>query len=199
MLLFDILWLDWDGDNTQKKVGRIVTDRLCKIIITEEQVQKRVKELGRQITEDYRGKDLLIIGILKGSVVFMADLIRAVDLPLQIDFIAVTSYGKSTSSSGVVRILKDLDTDINGKDVLIVEDIVDTGLTLSYLVDNLLSRTPASLKICTFLDKPSRRIAKISPHYNGYEIPDEFAVGYGLDYSEKYRNLPYVGVIEFTD
>ncbi len=176
-----------------------MADRIGKVLITTEQVQKRVRELGQQITAEYRGKDLLVLGILKGSVVFMADLVRAIDLPLQIDFIAVSSYGKSTCSSGVVRILKDLDTDIHGKDVLLVEDIVDTGLTLSYLVDNLSSRGPASLKICTFLDKPSRRQAEIVPDYNGFEIPDYFVVGYGLDYAEKYRNLPYIGVVEFTD
>lgn len=176
-----------------------MADRVGKVLITEEQVQKRLKELGKQLTADYQGKDLLVIGILKGSVIFMSDLVRVIDLPLQLDFMAVSSYGKSTNSSGVVRILKDLDTDIQGKDVLIIEDIVDTGLTLSYLVENLLSRNPASLKICTFLDKPSRRVAKIRPDYNGYEIPDEFVVGYGLDYAEKYRNLPYIGVIEMTD
>lgn len=176
-----------------------MADKVGRILISEEQVQKRVQELGKQLTEEYRGKNLFVIGILKGSVIFMADLVRAIALDLQVDFIAVSSYGKSTNSSGVVRILKDLDSDIHGKDVLIVEDIVDTGLTLSYLVENLLSRNPASLKICTFLDKPSRRVADISPHYNGYEIPDEFVVGYGLDYSERYRNLPYIGVIEFVD
>lgn len=179
-------------------VSNNMTDKVGRILITEDQVQKRVKELGKQLTLDYQGKDLLAIGILKGSVVFLADLVRAIDLTLQVDFMAVSSYGKSTNSSGVVRILKDLDTDIQGKDVLIVEDIVDTGLTLSYLVENLLSRNPASLKVCTFLDKPSRRLADITPHYNGYEIPDEFVVGYGLDYSERYRNLPYIGVIEFA-
>jgi len=176
-----------------------MADKVGKVLISTEQVQKRIKELGQQLTAEYQGKDLLLIGILKGSVIFMSDLVRAVDLPLQLDFMAVSSYGKSTNSSGVVRILKDLDTDIHGKDVLIIEDIVDTGLTLSYLVENLLSRNPASLKICTFLDKPSRRVAKITPDYNGYEIPDEFVVGYGLDYAEKYRNLPYIGVIEMED
>jgi len=176
-----------------------MADKVGRILISGEQVQKRVQELGKQLTEEYQGKDLFVIGILKGSVIFMADLVRAIGLDLQVDFMAVSSYGKSTNSSGVVRILKDLDSDIHGKDVLIVEDIVDTGLTLSYLVENLLSRNPASLKICTFLDKPSRRVADISPHYNGYEIPDEFVVGYGLDYSERYRNLPYIGVIEFVD
>ncbi|MFY9175305.1 MAG: hypoxanthine phosphoribosyltransferase [Peptococcia bacterium] len=174
-------------------------DRVGKVLISEEKVQQRVKELGQQLQEEYKGKDLFVLGILKGSVVFLADLIRAIDLPLQVDFMAVSSYGKSTNSSGVVRILKDLDADIRGKDVLIVEDIVDTGLTLSYLLEILNSREPASLKICTFLDKPSRREANIVPDYNGFEIPDEFVVGYGLDYSEKYRNLPYIGVIEFNN
>lgn len=174
-------------------------ERVGKVLISAEDVQKRVQELGQQLKEDYQGKDLLVLGILKGSVIFLADLIRAIDLPLQVDFMAVSSYGKSTNSSGVVRILKDLDTDINGKHVLIVEDIVDTGLTLSYLVDILLSREPASLKICTFLDKPSRRVSNVAPDYNGFEIPDDFVVGYGLDYAEKYRNLNYIGVIEFDN
>lgn len=171
-------------------------ERKTRVLITEEQIKTRVKELGQEITEVYRGKNLCVVGILKGSVVFLADLIREIKLPLQIDFMAVSSYGKSTHSSGVVRILKDLDSDIGGKDLLIVEDIVDTGLTLSYLVENLLSREPASLRICTFLDKPSRRKSQINPDYNGYEIPDEFVVGYGLDFDEQYRNLPYIGVLE---
>lgn len=174
-------------------------ERVGKVLISAEQVEKRVKELGQQLKEEYQGKELLVLGILKGSVIFLSDLIRAIELPLQVDFMAVSSYGKSTNSSGVVRILKDLDTDISGKHVLIVEDIVDTGLTMGYLVDILNSREPASLKICTFLDKPSRRESDIVPDYNGFEIPDEFVVGYGLDYAEKYRNLPYIGVIEFDN
>ena len=176
-----------------------MSEQVTKVLISEEQIRRRVMELGCQLTADYQGKELFVLGILKGSVVFMSDLIRAIDLPLQIDFIAVSSYGKSTRSSGVVRIIKDLDADIQGKDLLIVEDIVDSGLTLSYLREIFLSRNPASLKICTFLDKPSRRVADVIPDYNGYQIPDEFVVGYGLDYAEKYRNLPYVGVVEFVD
>lgn len=173
-------------------------DKVAKILFTEEQIQDRLVELGEEITRDYQGQEILVVGILKGSVIFLADLIRKIKLPLNIDFMAVSSYGKSTHSSGVVRILKDLDTEIEGRHVLIIEDIVDTGLTLSYLVENLLSRKPASLKICTFLDKPERRLTQIIPDYNGYEIPDEFVVGYGLDYNENYRNLPYIGVVEIT-
>lgn len=177
----------------------IMSDRIAKVLFTEEQIQDRLAELGEEITHDYQGQEILVIGILKGSVVFLADLIRQIKIPLKIDFMAVSSYGKSTHSSGVVRILKDLDTEIEGRHILIIEDIVDTGLTLSYLIENLLSRKPASLKICTFLDKPERRLTHIVPNYNGYDIPDEFVVGYGLDYNEKYRNLPYIGVVELAD
>lgn len=173
-----------------------MTAEISRVMITEEEIQKKVKQLGDKITSDYRNKDLFVIAILKGSVVFLADLIRAIPLPMQLDFMAVSSYGTSTSTSGVVRILKDLEADIISKDVLIVEDIIDTGLTLSYLKENLLSRNPASLKICTFLDKPERRRVPLTPDYNGYEIPDEFVVGYGLDYNEEFRNLPYIAVIK---
>jgi len=169
---------------------------ISKVMITEEQVSQKVKELGKVITRDYQDKDLLLIAILKGSVVFLADLIRAISLPLHMDFMAVSSYGTSTATSGVVRILKDLEADITDKHVLIIEDIVDTGLTLSYLKENLNSRNPASLKVCTFLDKPSRRKVAITPDYNGYEIPDEFVVGYGLDCNEEFRNLPYIAVVK---
>lgn len=169
--------------------------KLGKIMISEEQIKTKVAELGSRITADYSNKDLFVIGILKGSVVFLADIIRAIDLPLQMDFMAVTSYGTSTDTSGVVRILKDLETDITGKDVLIIEDIVDTGLTLSYIKENLISRNPASLKICSFLDKPSRRRVELIPDYNGYEIPDAFVVGYGLDCNGEFRNLPYVAAV----
>lgn len=171
-------------------------EHLCKILFSEQQVQSKVQELGAQITSDYQGKDLVIVGILKGAVVFLADLIRELELPLELDFMVISSYGKSTRASGVVRILKDLDKNIAGKDVLIVEDIVDTGLTLSYLKENLHTRGPASLKICTLLDKPSRRKVVLNPDYRGYSIPNEFVVGYGLDYGEKYRNLPYIGVLK---
>jgi hypoxanthine phosphoribosyltransferase len=171
-------------------------DHLCKILYSEEQLQTKVRELGAQITADYENKDLVVVGILKGAVVFLSDLIKEIKLPLELDFMVISSYGKSTHASGVVRILKDLDKNIAGKDVLIVEDIVDTGLTLSYLKDNLHTRGPASLKICTLLDKPSRRKVILNPDYRGYSIPDEFVVGYGLDYGERYRNLPYVGVLK---
>ena len=172
---------------------------ITRILLSEDKIRQKVHELGQCITRDYQNKDLFVIGILKGSIVFMSDLIRSISLPLQMDFMAVTSYGSSTKTSGVVRILKDLETDIISKDVLIVEDIIDTGLTLSYLKENLLSRNPASLRICTFLDKPSRRRVPLVPDYNGYEIPDEFVVGYGLDCDGNYRNLPYVGVIKTPD
>ncbi len=168
---------------------------ISRVLIKEEEIRQKVKELGKRITYDYQNKDLFVIGILKGSVVFLADLIREISLPLEIDFMAVSSYGATTHTSGVVRIMKDLDTDINNKDVLIIEDIIDTGLTLSYLKENLLSREPASLKVCTMLDKPDRRKVQLIPDYNGYEIPDEFVVGYGLDYNQNFRNLPYIGVV----
>ncbi len=166
-----------------------------RILIDEETLKKRVREMGRQITEDYRGKDLVIVAILKGAVVFTSDLIKEIKLPLAIDFMAVSSYGVSTKSSGVVRILKDLEEEIEGRDVLIVEDIVDTGLTLHYLLENLWSRGPRSLKICCCLDKPTRRSAPVEVDYVGFDIPDEFVVGYGLDYAERYRNLPYIGIL----
>ncbi|HHX96721.1 MAG TPA: hypoxanthine phosphoribosyltransferase [Clostridia bacterium] len=169
---------------------------LQKILITEKQIEEKVKELGALISRDYEQKDLVIIGVLKGAVVFLADLIREIKIPLALDFISTSSYGASTRTSGVVRILKDLDKDITAKDVLLVEDIIDTGLTLSYLTDNLRARQPASLKICTFLDKPERRQLILKPDYKGYDIPNDFVVGYGLDYNEKYRNLPYVGVLK---
>ena len=169
---------------------------LDKIILTQEQITKRVAELGEEITKDYQDKQLVVIGILRGAAVFMADLIREVKLPMEIDFMSVSSYGASTKSSGVVRINKDLDSTITDKHVLIVEDIVDTGLTLKYIVENLMSRKPASVRLCTLLDKPSRRAVDVDVHYNGFTIPDEFVVGYGLDYAEIYRNLPYIGVLK---
>lgn len=166
-----------------------------KILLTEEEITKRVHELGASISRDYEGLDLLMVGILKGAIIFMADLIRAVDIPVEIDFMAVSSYGSSTESSGVVRILKDLEKNIEGRHVLLVEDIVDTGLTLKYLQDNLRTRGPASVKACTLLDKPERRKVEVSVAYNGFTIPDEFVVGYGLDYNEKYRNLKDILVL----
>ncbi|WP_324822514.1 hypoxanthine phosphoribosyltransferase [Sinanaerobacter sp. ZZT-01] len=162
------------------------------ILISEEQLKKRTKEIGKQITEEYKGESILAVCILKGAVLFMTDLIREIDLDVQIDFMSVSSYGASTKSSGVVRILKDLDTAIEGKNVLIIEDIVDSGLTLKYLKDYLMGRNPKSLKICTLLDKPARRSADILADYTGFEVEDQFIVGYGLDYNQMYRNIPYI-------
>lgn len=166
-----------------------------RVLISEEQIQARTAELGRQITEDYAGKDLLLVGVLKGAVMFMVDLSRAIDLPVALDFMATSSYGASTKSSGVVRILKDLDRSIEGKDLLIVEDIVDTGLTLKYLIDILRERGPASIQVCALLNKQKSRKTDVELAYVGFEIPDEFVIGYGLDYAEVYRNLPFVGVL----
>ncbi|NLJ40279.1 MAG: hypoxanthine phosphoribosyltransferase [Clostridiales bacterium] len=174
-------------------------ERDRKILIDEETIMKRVAEMGAKITADYEGKDLLIVCILKGGVIFMSDLVKHIHLPLAMDFMAVSSYGASTRSSGVVRILKDLDEDMEGKDVLIVEDIVDTGLTLHYLIDYLKSRKPGSVKACCFLDKPTRRKVEVEVDYIGFEIPDKFVVGYGLDYNQKYRNLPGVWVLDEND
>lgn len=169
---------------------------LQEVLFSEAQLKERINALGAQITRDYQGKDVLLIGILKGALPFLADLMRTIDLPVSYDLMAVSSYGASTKTSGTVRILKDLDIDIENKDVIIVEDIVDTGLTLTYLQKNLRSRKVKSLKICTLLDKPIRRKVQIKPDYNGFEIDDVFVVGYGLDYAEKYRNLPYIGILK---
>ncbi|NLC76025.1 MAG: hypoxanthine phosphoribosyltransferase [Clostridia bacterium] len=166
------------------------------VLITQEQLQTKVQQLGRQISADYAGKDLLMVCILKGAVIFFADLVRHISIPVTMDFMAVSSYGDATQSSGAVMILKDLERNIAGKHVLIVEDIVDTGLTLKYLVENLAARHPLSIKICTLLDKPERRKAEVKVDYNGFTIPDAFVVGYGLDYGEAYRHLPYVCVLK---
>lgn len=166
------------------------------ILISEEEIKKKIRELGKQIEKDYKDKDLLVVCVLKGAVLFLSDLIREINLPLSIDFMAVSSYGNSTKSSGVVRIIKDLEKDIQGKDLLIVEDIVDSGLTLSYLIENLKSREPRSVKLCTLLDKPEKRKVEVFIDYTGFVIPDEFVVGYGLDFAEVYRNLPYVCVLK---
>ncbi|MBQ3562663.1 MAG: hypoxanthine phosphoribosyltransferase [Clostridia bacterium] len=167
-----------------------------KVLFSEKEIEEIVGRLGAQISEDYKDKNLLLVGILKGSVVFMADLMRKISVPCSIEFMALSSYGSDTRSSGVVRVLKDLSTDIKDYDVLIIEDILDSGNTLSHLKAMLELRKPKSLKICTFFDKPERRTANISADYVGAVIPDAFIVGYGLDYAEKYRNLPYVGVIK---
>lgn len=166
------------------------------VLLSEQQIKEINKKLAEQINSDYKGKKLLLVSVLKGAVVFLSDLMREIDLPCTIDFMIVSSYGSGVKTSGVVKIIKDLDTNLEGFDVLIVEDILDSGLTLSYIVDILKRRNPSSVKICTFLDKPERRAADIKADYVGAQVPDEFVVGYGLDYDEKYRNLPFVGVLK---
>ena len=172
-----------------------LTRGVSKVLIEEDAVASRVAELGADVSADYAGKDLLLVGVLKGAVFFMADLMRQLTIPCEVDFMAISSYGASTDSSGVVRILKDLDINIEGRHVLVVEDIIDSGLTLSYLLRNLESREPASLEICALLTKPDRREIDVPVRYVGFEIPNEFVIGYGLDFAERYRNLPYVGVL----
>jgi len=169
---------------------------VSEILLSEEQLQVRIRELGRQISQDYAGKAPLMVGVLKGAAMFLVDLIRAVDLPLAIDFMAVSSYGAATESSGVVRILKDLETPIEGRDVVLVEDIIDSGLTIAYVLDMLRRRGPASLKVCALLVKEKAAEAGLKADYVGFTIPDKFVVGYGLDFDEKYRNLPYVGILQ---
>jgi hypoxanthine phosphoribosyltransferase len=169
---------------------------VAEVLISSEEIRDKTAELARQITADYQGKDLLLICILKGGLLFLADLMREIRLPLEIDFMAVSSYGDRTESTGVVRILMDLDTNIQGRNVLIVEDIIDTGRTLNYVIQNLRTRHPASVKICTLLNKPARRVLDIPVDYVGFEIPDKFVIGYGLDYGEIYRSLPFVGVLK---
>jgi hypoxanthine phosphoribosyltransferase len=165
-------------------------------LVTQEDLERRVRELGEQISRDYAGKDLFLVGVLKGAVFFLSDLMRSLDVPCEVDFMAVASYGSSTDSSGVVRILKDLDATIEGKDVLIVEDIIDSGLTLSYLLRTLRARDPRSLEVCALLTKPERREVDLPIRYTGFEIPNKFVIGYGLDHAERYRNLPYVAVLQ---
>jgi len=173
------------------ELERAVTE----VLIDRDVLQQRIHELGEEISNDYTGRDLLLVGVLKGAVFFMADLMRNLTIPCEIDFMAISSYGDSTDSSGVVRILKDLDINIEGRDVLVVEDIIDSGLTLSYLMRNLEAREPASLEICALLTKPERREIEVPVRYVGFEIPNRFVIGYGLDFAERYRNLPYVGVL----
>ncbi len=175
---------------------RHVESQLAEVLIPADDVQKRVGELGAQIAADYRDKRPVLVGVLRGAVVFMVDLIRAVDIPLEIDFMAVSSYGASTKSSGVVRILKDLDTVVEGRHLLIVEDIIDSGLTLHYITEILMARHPASMRICTLLDKPANRQTNVTVDYTGFTIPSKFVVGYGLDFGGLYRNLPYIGVLK---
>jgi hypoxanthine phosphoribosyltransferase len=165
-------------------------------LVTAEDLQRRVAELGREIAHDYAGRDLLLVGVLKGAVFFLSDLMRHIDVPCQLDFMAVASYGSATDSSGVVRILKDLDVPIEGREVLIVEDIVDSGLTLQYLLRSLGARDPATLEVCALLTKPARRKVELPTRYVGFEIPNRFAIGYGLDHEEQYRNLPFVAALD---
>ena len=169
---------------------------ILRVLISKEVLSQKVQEIGAQISKDYEGKNLMMVSVLKGSVVFMADLMRAVTVPAEIDFMSVSSYGTGAKTSGVVKIIKDLDIELAGRDLLIVEDILDSGLTLSYIKKILMERGPRSIKICTLLDKPERRKADVFADYSGFEVPDEFVVGYGLDFAEKYRNLPYIGVLK---
>jgi hypoxanthine phosphoribosyltransferase len=164
-------------------------------LIDEATLQGRISDLGAEISEDYRGRDLVLVGVLKGAVFFMADLMRQIDVPCEVDFMAISSYGAGVDSSGVVRILKDLDMSVEGRNVLVVEDIIDSGLTLSYLLRNLEAREPASLEVCALLTKPARREIDVECRYVGFEIPNRFVIGYGLDFAERYRNLPFVGVL----
>ena len=171
-------------------------DDIEEILLTEKDLQKAVKKLGKQISADYEGKNLMLVAVLKGSVIFMADLMRAITIPISIDFMSVSSYGGGVKSTGIVKIIKDLDHDISGYDVLIVEDILDSGLTLSYLTNVLRQRKVNSIRIATLLDKPEHRQVDIKPDYACFVVPDKFVVGYGLDYDQKYRNLPYVGIVK---
>jgi hypoxanthine phosphoribosyltransferase len=175
-----------------------MSEEIGEILVQADELQHRIKQMAEQIVADYAGKDLLLIGVLKGAVFFMSDLMRHLTIPCEIDFMAISSYGDSTDSSGVVRILKDLDINIEGRDVLVVEDIIDSGLTLSYLMRNLEAREPASLEICSLLTKPDRREIEVPVRYVGFEIPNAFVIGYGLDFAERYRNLPYVGILDPT-
>jgi hypoxanthine phosphoribosyltransferase len=177
---------------SQVELERAVTD----VLIDEDSLRRRVAELGEEVSADYAGRDLVLVGVLKGAVFFMADLMRQLTVPCEIDFMAISSYGASTDSSGVVRILKDLDINIEGRHVLVVEDIIDSGLTLSYLIRNLEAREPATLEVCALMTKPDRREIEVPVRYVGFEIPNRFVIGYGLDFAERYRNLPYVGVLD---
>ena len=174
----------------------IFDNDIQEVLFSEEQLKNRVREIAQQITADYQGKEIMLISVLRGSFVFMADLCRAIDLPCTLDFMAVSSYGKGTKSSGQVQITKDLSEDISDRHIIVVEDILDSGNTLSYLLKILENRHPASIRLCTLLDKPDRRVKPVEVHYSGFTIPDAFVVGYGLDYAEKYRNLPYIGILK---
>ena len=175
---------------------KTLANDMSEVLIDEATLQARITALGEEISRDYANQDIMLIGVLKGAIMFMVDLARAISLPLTLDFMAISSYGASTISSGVVRILKDLDSSIEGKHIMIVEDIIDSGQTLAYLVEYLKGRNPASIKICALLNKPERRISPVKVDYMGFDIPDKFVVGYGLDYAELYRNLPFIGVLK---
>ena len=177
---------------SQTELERVVAE----VLVDRDALADRIAELGEEISEDYAGRDLLLVGVLKGAIFFLSDLMRQIEIPVEVDFMAVASYGSQTDSSGVVRILKDLDMPIEGRDVLIVEDIVDSGLTLQYLMRNLGARNPATLEVCALLTKPERRKADVPTRYVGFEIPDRFAIGYGLDHAERYRNLPFVAALK---
>ena len=170
-----------------------------RVLIPEDKVDERIAQLGAQISQDYAGRQVHLIGILKGSIFFICELAKRITVPVTMDFMSVSSYGAGTKSSGVVKLIKDLDEPVNGKDVLVVEDIIDSGRTLSYLLKNLSDRQPASISLCTLLDKPERREVDVEVDYQGFHIPDEFVVGYGLDYDQRYRNLPYIGVLSLTE
>ena len=169
---------------------------VLRVLLSEDEIREKVRELGGKITADYKNSNLMLVTVLKGAVVFLADLMRQIDVPAEIDFMVVSSYGSGVKSSGVVKIVKDLDVPLAGKDILIVEDILDSGLTLSYIKELLESRGPRSIRIATLLDKPSRRKVDLQADYVGFSVPDEFVIGYGLDYDEKYRNLPYIGILK---
>jgi hypoxanthine phosphoribosyltransferase len=173
-----------------------MNEDIKEVLITEQQIKGKIAVIGAKISEDYKDKNLLLVSVLKGSVVFMADLMRTITIPLRIDFMSVSSYGTGVKTSGVVKITKDLDIPLEGYDVIIVEDILDSGLTLHYIIEILQSRNPKSIKICTLLDKPQSRKVDVVTDYCGFYLPDKFVVGYGLDYAEKYRNLPYIGVLK---
>ncbi len=177
-------------------IGKVIEGDIKEVLISEEELNNIVKRLGKQISEDYKDKDLFLVSVLKGSVIFMADLMRSITIPCNIDFMSVSSYGGGTKTSGVVKIIKDLDVDIQGKDLLIVEDILDSGKTLNYIQEMLLARNPNSIRICTLFDKPERREVDLYAEYVGCKVPNEFIVGYGLDYAQYYRNLPYIGVLK---
>ena len=171
-------------------------DDILTVLITEEEIKSRVFELGKQISEDFGGEDIVVIGLLKGCFMFIADLMRAIDSHVEVDFMAVSSYGSGTVSSGEIKVKKDYSIDIEGKNVLVIDDILDTGRTLAFVKDYLSVKSPKSIKICTLLDKPDRRTSKVNVDYIGFSVPDQFVVGYGLDYDEKYRNLPFIGVLK---